>query len=321
MDAYAILVAPGPHVAEQLGQWIAGAGDVPCLVISPHDDPTLMNLALEAGAVDYLPAVETDARRFERALRFATRRQIRHAQVLEREWLLSAHRERDRHQLAVQLHDGPLQDLIGARFQLSMLGAPELEPQVAEVQQSLLSVMQAVRELCSHLKPPALAPFGLEKAIRAYAQGFGERNPALSLVLELDADQQKLPEWVRMALYRIVQKALSNIEQHAEAANVSIQFHLGDARIRLKIADDGKGFVLPEHAAGAWLEFARMGRFGLLGMYERVHALRGRFMVQSNPGSGTRIIVDIPREQPAGVTTPVSTASSAAHRENGQGRQ
>lgn len=320
LDAYVILVAPGPGVDEQLWRWIAAAGDIPCLVITPHDDPHLLEVALEAGAVDYLPAVETDARRFARALRFATRRQVLHAEVVEREKLLSARRERDRQQLAVRLHDGPLQDLIGARFQLSTLVTEELGPQIAGVQQSLQSVMQAIRALCTDLKPPALAPFGLEKAIQAYVQTLRERNPGLNVTLDLDVDHQQLPEWVRLALYRILQKALTNVEQHAEAANVWVQFRLGEERIRLKVADDGRGFVLPENSSGAWLEFGREGRYGLLGIYERVHTLRGRFVVQSSPGSGTRIIIDIPREQPAGATAQVIISPNAAPNENGQDR-
>ena len=162
------------------------------------------------------------------------------------------------------------------------------------MQNSLQQVIQAVRALCSDLKPPALGPFGLEKAIRAHMQAFHARQPELNVTLELDVDHQVLPEWVRFALFRVYQAALENVVEHAQASQLWVRFALGDDAVRLTIADDGQGFELP----ATWLEFARDGRCGLLLMQERVDALEGRIVVQSTPGSGTRVMVQVPRQQP-----------------------
>jgi signal transduction histidine kinase len=309
-DAYALLVAPGAGMAEKLHQWIAAANAVPCLVIAPHDDPDLMQVALDVGAFDFLPASETSAQDFTRALRFACRHSIRYAQALESEKLLFVQRENDRYHLATVLHDGPLQDLIGARFLLSVPTAGEKNQTLVEVQQSLQAVTRVVRELCSDLKPPALEPFGFEKALRALAQEVGRRHESLTIQLDVDEDRQSIPHWVRLSLYRILQKALRNVTQHAAATQTWIQFRLGEERIRLTVADDGRGFPVEGNLAEDWLAFGRRGQYGLLGMYARAQTMRGRFVVQSTVGNGTRIVVDIPRIQPAGLTAQSTDSAS-----------
>jgi signal transduction histidine kinase len=155
-------------------------------------------------------------------------------------------------------------------------------------------VIQFLRSLGSELKPPALGPFGLEKALRAHLQAFQTRNPEIQLTLELDKDQQQLPEWARYALFRIYQAAVENVAKHAQATHMRVRLGFDEESVRLTVVDDGQGFDLP----ASWLDFAYTGRYGLLIMQERVDALRGRMMVQSITGSGTRITVQAPLDQP-----------------------
>ncbi len=86
-----------------------------------------------------------------------------------------------------------------------------------------------------------------------------------------------------------------NVANHAQASHIWVRLRLEEEQVRLTVADDGQGFELPS----SWLDFARTERCGLLMMQERVDALEGRMMVQSTPGSGTRVMVQVPSDQPA----------------------
>ena len=291
-DIYLIIVEQSDTLEADLGSYVVQAAFAPCLILATQDDETMVDVALAAGATEFFSLPSLNAVRLERAILFSLARRKVVDVLTARESCLAAARERDRQKLASALHDGPLQDLIGARF---LLGALESGISVDDVQNSLQQVINAVRALCSDLKPPALGPFGLEKAIRAHMQLFQAQNEQLVVTLELDVDHQLLPEWARLALFRVYQAALANVVQHAQASHLWVRMRLDEEHLRLTIADDGQGFEPP----ASWLEFASAERCGLLMMQERVDALQGRMMVQSSPGSGTRIMVQVPIEQAA----------------------
>lgn len=304
-DMYLVRV-DAATTTEELGELVAQAALTPCLALGSSDDEALVNTALAAGASDFLALPTLDAVQLERAVQFGLRRRHLLDALSAREASLVAARERDLQQLANSLHDGPLQDLIGARFLLGALASGEAAD---EIQSSLQSVIQALRLLGSELKPPALGPFGLEKAIRAHMQTLQARYPDLAVTLELDVDNQLLPEWARLALFRVYQAALSNVTKHANASHVLVRLLVDEQQVRLTVADDGQGFDLPAN----WLAFARTERCGLLMMQERVDALQGRMMVQSTPGAGTRVMVQVPVAQPP-TSLPAYLASTVQER-------
>lgn len=305
-DAFFIVVGEKTPHTYDLGEAVQRAAFTPCLVLAACDDDQWVEKALAAGASDFLSMAGLGAKQLERALHFSFVEQRYRAALAARESCLALARERDRQKLANELHDGPLQDLIGARFLLGALGSSDA---TAEIQQSLQQVVQTVRSMCSELKPPALGPFGLEKAIRAHMQNFQTRHPKMDVTLDLDVDHQQLPEWARLALFRIFQAAVANVAQHAQASQVWVRFKLEGEQVRLTIADDGQGFVVPE----GWLDFAATERCGLLMMQERVDALKGRMMVQSAQGGGTRVLVQVPLAQPS-LPLPAILASAVPDR-------
>jgi len=203
---------------------------------------------------------------------------------------LTESREAERLHLAQELHDGAVQDLYGVRFSLESLTEEKDAETVTQGKAMVQDVIQKLRVICGELRPPALAPFGLERAIRSHAERFQEAYPDVVIDLDLRPDGQTLPDAMRLALYRVYQEAMNNIAKHAEARHVRVRLHLDDGHVVLAVQDDGRGFVLPAR----WIELGREAHYGLLGISERADALGGRLEVEAAPGQGTTVRVVVP---------------------------
>jgi signal transduction histidine kinase len=101
----------------------------------------------------------------------------------------------------------------------------------------------------------------------------------------------------KIALIRVVQEALTNIREHANAARVRITITARTGRVDARVEDDGVGF----HVARTLLDGAQRGRLGLVGSSERIRLLGGRFDVKSRPGGPTTVSLSLPRWRPLGV--------------------
>jgi PAS domain S-box-containing protein len=203
-------------------------------------------------------------------------------------------REAERLNLAQDLHDGPIQDLYGLTYTLKAF-ADHL-PQdlhtasLKEMEAGLQQVTRTLRSMSGELRPPTLVSFGLEKALRSHADDFKEAHPELEIRLDLMHDGQKLPENVRLALYRIYQASLTNVLRHSGATRVDILLEYDESQVRLEMSDNGKGFVMPSR----WIQLARKGHLGLIGARERAEAVGGKLEVESEVGVGTRVRVRVP---------------------------
>jgi len=223
-----------------------------------------------------------------------TARKQMEAELAEVNKQLVVSRERERLRLAQELHDEPLQELYGLMYQLSdftkYIDDPEGLNELQSAQGVVGHLIDSLRSICRELRPPALAPFGLEGAIREYAERFQDEHPDIKLEMDLKYDGQILPEQVRLTLFRILQQALSNIVRHAQASLVKIRFQFDSGQIVLEIEDNGKGFTVPKR----WVSLVRDGHLGLAGAAERVETVDGKFHVDSAPGRGTLIQVTVP---------------------------
>jgi signal transduction histidine kinase len=208
---------------------------------------------------------------------------------------LAEGREEERLHLAQELHDGPVQELYGILFELDALSkrsrGGETWKQLLALQNMTEHVIHALRTICGELRPPALAPFGLEVAIRSHVDRYREAQPDLDVQVDLMHDGLTLPERVRLALFRIYQEAMNNIAQHAEARSVLVRLVLNVEQIVLAVRDDGRGFTVPDQ----WITLARCGHLGLLGIAERAEAIGGCIEVISAPGKGTTVRAIVPR--------------------------
>jgi signal transduction histidine kinase len=169
--------------------------------------------------------------------------------------------------------------------------ADERAAGMAKVEGLLQKQIIMLRTFCGDLRPPTLAPFGLEKAIQSHADHFQNLHPNIQLRLELMHDGLTIPEKVRLALYRIYQELLNNIVRHAEASIIFIRLRLSDDQIALEVEDNGRGFMVPKR----WVEVARQGHLGLVGATERAESVGGTLSIQSTPGKGTVVQVYVPR--------------------------
>jgi signal transduction histidine kinase len=165
-------------------------------------------------------------------------------------------------------------------------------PTVQEITSMLETTQQVINQLrgiCGELRPPTLIPFGLEKSIRSHIEAVQRADPDLQISLDLMADDQSLPEGLRLALFRIYQHAASNVVRHAHAKHLQVEFRFDREQADLVIRDDGNGFDLPLE----WEQLAQKGHYGLAGMAERVEAIGGELSVESAPGEGAEIRVRV----------------------------
>jgi signal transduction histidine kinase len=210
-------------------------------------------------------------------------------QVRRREKEAAVLEERSR--LARDLHDSVSQQLFSmtltaqaARTQLEKNPSRAAE-QLERLQETASAALAEMRALIFQLRPPALSDRGLIAALEQHIAMLGRRE-GLQVVLHASGDEQ-YAHGNEQALFRIVQEALNNVQKHAGSCQVAIELLLADAQISLTIRDNGRGFQLgAESSDGRHL--------GLVSMRERANEIGGRFAVQSQPGQGTIITVQIP---------------------------
>ncbi len=210
-------------------------------------------------------------------------------------------REAERSHLASELHDGPVQDVQRIlRSQLATLAREEyrdlLDQDISELENTLRDVAGDLRNICSDLKPPVLVHFGLEKAVESCCRSFQLRNGEIAVSQDLSLGADDLGQETRLALYRILQEALNNIEKHADARSVTVELGERGGEVRLVVTDDGRGFK--RHSRLSRLE--ERGHFGLSGMLQRAESVGGNLHIDSTVKRGTRIIALVPVDLPEG---------------------
>ncbi|MCH9650149.1 MAG: hypothetical protein K0U98_18070 [Deltaproteobacteria bacterium] len=224
--------------------------------------------------------------RYRRRLR---RTMAAHQEDLEVRQRLLGEREKERIQLALELHDGPLQELHALQLGLSRPRGMARE----DLRTALVGLVAQLRSVCGSLRSPLLQPYGLAPALEDHAKRIRNQNPNLVIDLDLEPDDQLLPEATRLVLYRIFQESLTNALKHGDPSRISVRFRLGPPT-ELRIEDDGPGFQPPKR----WIELARKGHLGILGMKERAESVEGNLEISSCPEKGTVLRVTIPGTSP-----------------------
>lgn len=204
--------------------------------------------------------------------------------------------ERERVRLGFDLHDGPMQTLAAALLQVRMMhdlsecvcdeacsaSVTELEATLAEALDQMYSVIEALRG-CPSDSGGLIAP--VQAHVESFAARFG-----IAVDLTVEGDEVPVSPSLKIAVFRIVQEALSNVLRHAGTDRARIRLSVSPQEVICEVADDGCGFdpsAMPESPM-------RRGTLGLTGMRERARLLDGTVEILSAPGQGTTVRARIP---------------------------
>ncbi len=202
--------------------------------------------------------------------------------------------EDERKRIARELHDETSQALTSLMVGLKLL---EQRPELAEMRETLADLrsltsktLEAVHDLALQLRPSVLDDLGLVPATDRLVGDF-QRTYRTSVTFETNLrTAPRLPATIETALYRIAQEALTNVARHANAHSVSVLLESRRGSVRLIVEDDGRGFDM-----ASCLNQSHDGRcLGVFGMRERATLLGGNLTIESTPGGGTTVFVEVP---------------------------
>lgn len=207
---------------------------------------------------------------------------------------LSAHmntvREEERAHIARDIHDELGASLTAMQLELNWLrqrvgGDATLSVPIERMLDMAGTAMGAVRRILSDLRPGVLDHLGLWAALECLLQETQARA-RLRCIYDCAAEVERcrLGREAEIAIYRIVQELLTNVQRHAAAAEVRLTARAHGRDLTLSVADDGRGMRVP----------AQPSSFGLLGMHERARALGGQLAIDSRPGGGTTVTLTLP---------------------------
>ncbi|MGF6970153.1 PAS domain S-box-containing protein [Paraburkholderia sp. WC7.3g] len=202
---------------------------------------------------------------------------------------MEAIREEERKRIAMEIHDELGQLLTALKMDVSLLKMriaddPEAIKKADDMRELVEATISMVRNVASHLRPAALN-FGIVSALEWLVDEFNRRN-AITCKLRIEGGEPALSDAHATAVFRIVQASLTNVARHAEATRVEVMLTSTAAKLELHVRDDGRGFDL---------QTARRDySYGLLGMNERARTIGGSLSIDSAPGAGTTVSINIP---------------------------
>jgi signal transduction histidine kinase len=208
--------------------------------------------------------------------------------------LLSQEEERQR--LSHELHDGTLQDLVGLSQRVELCrNELERDPQLArrrldELHGLLEQTLGDVRRISNALRPPVLEDLGLSVALDALCKDLKQDKPNLQCEYTVSGEARRLQSDLELAVYRVVQEALTNVRKHAQKARfVQVELIFGKDAIQAIVKNDGAVFANQDVRS-----FVRSGHLGLAGMYERARLFGGDLNIISDPDGNTVVALQLP---------------------------
>jgi PAS domain S-box-containing protein len=203
--------------------------------------------------------------------------------------------EEERKRIARELHDDTAQNLIALLHQLENLlneknNMPMKEAQALwGIYERIRDILHEVRHFSRDLRPSIIDDLGLLPALEWVTDEI-KRTYWVDVTLTISGDERRLLPEAELLLFRVVQEALRNIARHARAtkSDVIVEFHKN--KITLTVKDDGIGFQPPENLGA----LPHMGKLGIIGMQERVKLMDGSLLLESSPGKGTKVMVEVP---------------------------
>lgn len=209
--------------------------------------------------------------------------------------VVQTHLEEERRALAMELHDelGQYVTAVKTIAQATANRTAVSDPQTHASSQAIVSaagqIYDAVHQIIRQLRPVALERFGLAETLRDSVNEWRKQYPDLDFRLDIAEGIDRIPSEQQIALFRVAQECVTNVVKHAGASTVDVRLTPADGGLELTVRDNGRG-IPAERLEGS-------GRFGLLGMRDRVQALGGTLEIEADGGdhSGTLVRARIPQ--------------------------
>jgi len=204
--------------------------------------------------------------------------------------------EGERSRISRDLHDGILQTLLSIEIQLDVLrrrvafNPDHAESALAGLQQTVRNESAELRSFVTDLRPVRVQSADLVDLMRGFAERFRNES-SLALDLLLDSADLRAPDRVCREIFQIYREALNNIKKHAKASHVVVKLSQDDSHLLLVVDDNGEGFSFAGKFTGDELDRLRLGPISIK---ERTRTVNGALTVESNPGHGARLTIEIP---------------------------
>lgn len=201
--------------------------------------------------------------------------------------------EQEKKRLALELHDDTIQRLIiiGHTVQLLKMDAESahLNSDINKVETLVNDSIQSIRMFIKQLRPSYLEKLGLIPSLRELVVQISENTQSSVLFdFETAGTPYRIEAEVELSLYRIAQSALNNVIRHSEATKASLHLAFNSDSIVLSIKDNGNGFSIPDDG-----QLLKNAHFGLMGMQERADLIGAQFSINTAPGKGTTITIEV----------------------------
>lgn len=207
--------------------------------------------------------------------------------------------EAERKRIAMELHDGVSSNITAVRLMLErkMGEVGHQDSELESITEMLRTISSDTRRISRNLHPSILEDIGLVAAFTSVIREMNSLKPDLVIRRRISIDEDKIKADVKLTLYRTLQEALNNIIKHSNADTVEIACRLADGSLRMEISDNGCGFDVDAALSNEDEEDNKEIGLGLLSMKERTEYCRGKLIIESEIGTGTRISVNIPTRQ------------------------
>jgi len=212
-------------------------------------------------------------------------------QLAELSSYLEAAKEEERERIARDIHDELGSILVAIKIEAALLagklpgGDDPLRKKAHSIEALLDQAMGTASRVARELRPGILKEFGLQAAIECQAEDFAQRT-GVTCRLQCEDDGSELDEATSLALFRIVQEALTNVAKHAHASLVVLRLYRDGAKVVLEVRDNGRGI--------AENDIHKPRSFGLRGILERSRSLAGDFRIEATEQGGTLLVLTLP---------------------------
>jgi two-component system sensor histidine kinase DegS len=204
--------------------------------------------------------------------------------------------EGERQRLARQMHDGPAQSLTNLILQAEIVersfgqGLEQARAELANLKKAVNATFEKTMDFIFELSPMMLDDLGAVPTVRRYIEDFEDKTN-IGVTFDLVGEERRLPPYVEVTIFRVIQELLRNVGRHAHASHVQVNLNLQGPTVGIVVEDDGSGFDVEQTLAAA----QERRTLGLATIQRRLEMLEGDIKLDSSLGRGTRVTIEIPQ--------------------------